>query len=32
LLPSLALNQQQADAFLTALKKSIAELQENKSI
>ena len=32
LLPSLALNQQQADEFLTALKKSIAELQENKSI
>ncbi len=32
LLPSLALSQQQADEFLTALKKSIAELQENKSI
>ena len=32
LLPSLALNQQQADEFLTTLKKSIAELQENKSI
>jgi acetylornithine aminotransferase len=32
LLPSLALNQQQADEFLTALKKSIAELQEKKSI
>jgi acetylornithine/N-succinyldiaminopimelate aminotransferase len=29
LLPSLALNQQQADEFLTALKKSIAELQLN---
>ncbi len=32
LLPSLALSQDQADEFLTALKKSIAELQENKSI
>lgn len=32
LLPSLALNLQQADEFLTALKKSIAELQGNKSI